>query len=182
MEKKEQDRKRVNELRIKLRRIGSNEWTQNDTTPTVSATTLPPTSSTLHTPSTPPTPSTPSLEPPPAKKPRRTAGVPSPHHRPMTPASKSPSVERSPYNGIGLHINSPSSAFPLDGILTPTSMSPCEDIPPQPVDQLISTIVDWDATKIIDATYKNAPFHTNVVTVPQIAFETADYYQKCVPI
>lgn len=123
-------------------------------------------------------PTTPSLEAPPAKKPRHNAN-PAPYNRPMTPASKSPSVERSPHIGIGFHASSP--VFPLDGILTPVSISPNEEIQIEPVDQIIATIVNWGADEIINPHYKNAPFHKNLAAVPQMAFETFDYYQKCVP-
>lgn len=135
-----------------------------------------------------PMPSTSSLlgsspfEPPQSKKPRRIAHVPkgpTPHHRPLTPSSKSPSAERSPYNGLGNHINPP--GFSLDGILTPTSISPNEEVEIDPIDQIVSMIVNWDADKIMDKRYKNEPYHTNLAAVPQISFDNFDYYQKCVP-
>lgn len=144
---------------MKLKRVTSNEWIQSNTTS-----------------------ASPSLAPPPAKKPRHNASVPkdsAPHTRPMTPGSKSPSVERSPYNGIGSHVSSP--VFPLDGILTPLSISPNEEIEVDPMDQIVSMIVNWDATKLINLRYKNEPFHTGMATVPQITFGTFEYYQKCVP-
>lgn len=149
-------------LKLTLKRVGnSDEWTQN-VKPTVD---------------TPPT--TPSLVPPPAKKRRRNLPKDAaPHNRPLTPASKSPSVERSPYNGIGFHVSSPT--FPLDGILTPTSISPCEEIQIEPMDQIVSMIVNWDADKLIDQRYKSMAFHKNLAAAPQSSFETFEYYQKCV--
>lgn len=159
MAKKENERLRLDGIRkLKLIRIGnSDRWMQN-TSPVET-----------------------SCEPPPPKMPRRIANVPkgpTPHHRPLTPSSKSPSVERSPYNGIGIHLNSP--GFSLDGLLTPTSISPNEEFEIDPMDQIISTIVNWDAKKIIDPRYKQQAYHTNLAIVPPITFDTFDYYQKCV--
>lgn len=162
--KKEKERNEAL-LKVKLKRVGG-EWTQSNE-PSVNTSPAP----SVHTPI---------CEPPPSKS-RRIANVPkgvTTQHRPLTPSSKSPSVERSPYNGIGLHLNSP--GFSLDGLLTPTSISPNEEMEIDPKDQIVSTIVNWDAEKIIDPRYKKVPYHTNLVAVPMTSFDTFDYYQKCV--
>lgn len=160
-----EQKNKANELKMTFKRIRSNEWIQSNT-------------ATVNTP-----PTTPSLVPPPAKKPRHNGNVPknsAPHNRPLTPGSKSPSVERSPFNGIGSHLSSP--VFPLDGILTPTSISPNEEIEKDPMEQIVHTIVNWDAGKLIDPQYKNAPFHMGMAAVPKTSFENFGNYQKCVPI
>lgn len=157
----------MNELKMTLKRVRPNEfWVQSNTASTNSP------------------PTTPSLVPPPAKKTRyvipKNTTQSALHNRPLTPGSKSPSAERSPYNGLGSHVTSP--VFPLDGILTPTSISPNEELEIDPMDQIISTIVNWDAAKLIDPQYRNAPFHTSLAAVPETTFNNFDYYQKCVPI
>lgn len=124
-----------------------------------------------------------SFEPPQSKKPRRIAHVPkehTPHNRPLTPCSKSPSAERSPFNGTGSNTNSP--AFSLSGILTPTSISPSpsEENETDPIDQMIATIVNWDAEKIMDKRYINQRFHENVAVVPSTTFENFEIYKQLV--
>lgn len=155
MAEKEKER-----LRLKLKRVGG-EWS-------TSMVNMSPTKATA------------SCQPPPLKMPRRIANVPKVRtpHRPLTPSSKSPSVERSPYNGIGMYVNSP--GFSLDGLLTPTSISPNAEIEIDPMEQIITTIVNWDAKKINDLRYKKEPYHTNLAAVPDKSFDTFDYYQKCV--
>lgn len=125
-----------------------------------------------------------SLEPPLSKKPRRVAQIAkdhTPYNRPLTPTSKSPSVERSPNHGIGQTSTSHSSAFPLDGILTPASISPCEEIEIDPIDQIVSTMINWNAEKIMDPQFRVQPYHKNLVSVPAKSFGSHDYYKKCVP-
>lgn len=152
-------------IKVLLKRTWSGHWASTDTSP-------PQPTLTSHS----------VFEPPQTKIPRRIAHVPnqSPlHSRPLTPSSKSPSAERSPFNSIG---HSP--PYPLDNLLTPTSnCSPNAEIEKiDPVDQLISTIINWNAGKIIDGQYKERPFHTNLVSVPPHSFETLDYYQKYVEL
>lgn len=152
-------KKDAERLRLKLKRVGRNVWTPENASPVS-------------------TPTSTSFEHPQAKKPCHRGHIPNGNHdRPLTPASKSPS---SSYNGSPSYIHSPN--FPLDGILTPQSISPNETNEIDQIDQITNTIVNWDAERIMDPRYQTAPYHTNVIPVPDASYQTFDYYQKCVSL
>lgn len=72
--------------------------------------------------------------------------------------------------------------FSYTDLLTPNS-TPNEEVEIDPLDSIISTIINWDAVKIMEKQFRTKPFFTKSLMdlpVPKQSFEDRSKYEKCV--
>lgn len=89
------------------------------------------------------------------------------HFKPPTPSSSTGSPDYG------------QATFSYLDLLTPVT-TPNEEVDFDPTDSIISTIINWDAIKIMDPQFRTKAFYTNLTNVPDKSFGDRSNYEKCV--